>query len=180
MTPLDATDDLQPARRFLIPPHYFWPGMVVALLGLSAVAIAITVTFALSDPSFAVVPDYYNKALQWDQTAALQQRSDALQWRAAFEFGVQDHMTDQRQIIVSLTGPNNEPITGADLTATVFHPSRSKETQAVSFDEPNPGRYVGLFHPTRIGIWELELRATRDHDVFLDHQQQWLMSLTGR
>lgn len=166
-------------KRYLIPPHIFWPGMVVALLTMSALAIAITATFALTDPSFAVVPDYYNKALKWDEDAAHQQQSDALGWSSNVEFGAQDNSTTMRQLIVTIANSTGDPIQGANLSATVFHPSRSNDIQSISFEEIEPGRYVGVFEPTRIGFWEIKLRATRGEDVFIDHQQRWLMSLSG-
>lgn len=176
----ESPSPAEPSRRkYLIPPHIFWPGMVVALLGMSVLAVAITATFALSDPSFAVVPDYYNKALRWDEDAALQHKSDALGWSDTVEFGARDDSTTMRQLIVTITDTAGDPIESANLSATVFHPSRSNDIQNVAFEETEPGRYVGVFEPTRIGFWEIKLRATRGEEVFLDHQQRWLMSLSG-
>jgi nitrogen fixation protein FixH len=166
-------------RRYLIPPHIFWPGVVIALLTMSVIAIAITAMFALSDPSFAVVPDYYNKALKWDEDLARQHQSDSLGWTNTIEYGELDSDSGMRQLIVTLADAAGNPITNANLSATVFHPSRSNDIQTVSFEAAEPGRYIGAFQPTRIGFWEIKLRATHSEGVFIDHQLRWLMSLSG-
>ena len=60
----------------------FWPWFVAALLAATAVGQGIMLYAATHDPTFAVVPDYYERAVAWDSTLAIEEASDALGWHA--------------------------------------------------------------------------------------------------
>lgn len=53
-----------------IPPHIFYPGMVVGILLMSVVAHVVLLVMASSDGGPQVVPDYYEKAANWDEYQA--------------------------------------------------------------------------------------------------------------
>lgn len=53
-----------------IPPQFLYPGIVIGILLLSVVAHIILIVEASSDGGAQVVPDYYEKSLQWDETQA--------------------------------------------------------------------------------------------------------------
>ncbi|HEX7008628.1 MAG TPA: FixH family protein [Phycisphaeraceae bacterium] len=46
---------------------WLWPGLIVGLLLLEVVLCVVAVVLAVRAPGGQVVPDYYNRALQWDQ-----------------------------------------------------------------------------------------------------------------
>ena len=59
-----------------------WP---IAIAGILFAGIASNVGFAIlasSDPAAAVEPDYYRKAVAWDQEMAQEERNIALGWSA--------------------------------------------------------------------------------------------------
>lgn len=53
-----------------IPPHVLYPGLVVAILGMSVTANIILIVLASTDGGAQVVPDYYEKAQSWDAEQA--------------------------------------------------------------------------------------------------------------
>jgi nitrogen fixation protein FixH len=61
---------------------WFWGTFVVGLLSLQVTGGVIAILLASGDESVAVVPDYYQKALKWDQEVALRAASDRLGWTA--------------------------------------------------------------------------------------------------
>lgn len=53
-----------------IPPQILYPGMVIAILSMSVIAHVILIVNASSDGGAQVVPDYYEKAVNWDAEQA--------------------------------------------------------------------------------------------------------------
>lgn len=169
-----------PARSPRIPPHVFWPSLVIAFMAMSVIAMTTTMMLAVSDPSFAVIDDYETKASTWNETAAQREASAALGWTASIEFGKDVDVYGERSVIIRLHDRDGEPVTGAAMQATLFHPARSANRLTATFEETDPGAYAGRFTPRREGLWEIELTARRGDDAFIDHQQQWLMDLSRR
>jgi nitrogen fixation protein FixH len=174
----EPTNASPPSPR--IPPHVFWPGLVIAFMAMSVIAMTTTMMLAVSDPSFAVIDDYETKASTWNDTAAQRHASAALGWTASIEFGKDVDVYGERSVIIRLNDRDGDPVTGAAVHATLFHPARSANRLTATFEESDPGAYVGRFTPRREGLWEVELTARRGDDAFIDHQQQWLMDLSRR
>jgi len=57
---------------------WYWPVGLAALLVVSAGANIALIVITSRDASFAVEPNYYAKALAWDETMAQQARNEAL------------------------------------------------------------------------------------------------------
>ena len=57
-----------------------WGTLVVGMLSLQVVLGVAAVFLATGDESVAVIPNYYDKALAWDQQMAQQQASESLGW----------------------------------------------------------------------------------------------------
>ena len=53
-----------------IPPQIFWPGLVIGILLMSVTAHVVLIVKASSDGGAQAVPDYYEKAANWDATQA--------------------------------------------------------------------------------------------------------------
>lgn len=163
-----------------VPAHVFWPGVVIALMSISVVAMTTTMVLAISDPSFALVKDYEAKANDWNTTAALRHASEALGWSAALAIGDMEGAAGGRALTVTLRDAAGAPISDALMRVVVFHPARSRERQTITLHELDTGVYTGEFSAAREGLWEFELMAERDADRFIDHRQQWVLHRKGR
>ena len=53
-----------------IPPQFFYPGIVIAILAMSVAAQSALFVSATSDGGAQVIPDYYEKASNWDAEQA--------------------------------------------------------------------------------------------------------------
>ena len=62
MTETEASDHREANRRAALR----WGGFVVALLSLQVIGGIAAIMIATGDESFAVVPNYHQKALHWD------------------------------------------------------------------------------------------------------------------
>ncbi len=114
-----------------------WGSLIIGLLSLQVIIGIICVILATSDPSVAVVPDYYQKSLDWDDSRKVEAVSDELGWSL---------------VLVPLPGQN-----GASLQGVL----RSKEDEPVVIKSGS----VSLFHHTRAGDVRMIAIAPNDHGV---------------
>lgn len=135
---------------------WIWPVVIVALLSLNVLVVAITVIAATMDPSVAVEPDYYQKALSWDE--GREQRRDP----ADDGLGVtvrllpaSDRLSKGR-VTVAISRLD-EPVQDAHLEAEIFHHARSGDRQKLVLEASEPGVYVADAVLRREGIWEVRL-----------------------
>ena len=63
-------------------PGWWWPWFVVALLVATAGGQGIMLYAATHDPTFAIEPDYYQKAVAFDTTIQQERGNLALGWTA--------------------------------------------------------------------------------------------------
>ncbi len=141
------------------------PGLIVAVIGVNLTFIGVTLFFALSDPSVAVEPDYYEKALAWDDISAQQRASDALHWTATVATRTSD--SGDATIEVVLFDRNANEISGAAVSIEAFPAVRSRQRVQESLQPQGMGRYTFAFKPSHHGMWEIRLRAVRGDDIFV-------------
>ena len=98
-------------------PEIFWPAFVVALFAGAVLANMVLVFRATGDPSHAVLPDYYQRALRWDEKLAQDRKSAALGWQLRIEAA--------RPLRVTLADRLGRPIDRATLRVSLFHKARS-------------------------------------------------------
>lgn len=144
----------------------FWIGLVLALFGVHMVAASALVYFAHSDPSFAVVPDYYDKGVAWDETKRRRAASDALGWSVLFIAGPDDGFVQERDLTLTLVDADKKPVEGAQVRASAFHIARSAEPVELTFEPDSPGLYTERKRLLPAGIWEFHIEATRGEQAF--------------
>lgn len=141
-----------------------WPHFIFVLLALNFTVVGITVFVATSDPSFAVVPDYYTKAVEWDVQKEKQLASDALGWHvhaAAIPSG------SAMSIRVIVSDKDSKPIGDAKVTADVFHSKFPGQRATVELTSSIDGGYEVPVPTPHIGEWNIELRIERDDHTYL-------------
>lgn len=153
-------------RRGLIPPHVLWPGIVVGLMSMSFVLCGVTVYFAVSDPSFAVEKDYYERGLRWDERAAQERVNERLGWAVEASLGPLVDGGRARELRITLVDRDGVAIEDAAISAEVFHHVRSGDRRDVAFDALDAGRYVVRGPMLREGIWAVRCTIRRGGDVF--------------
>ena len=141
-----------------------WPGMVFVLLGMNACIVGVTLFLAHSDPSFAAEPDYYQKALTWDETARQVQTNTALGWRVETRWKASANARQTVEFIVRDTA--GTPIAGASLGVEAFASLRPRERFQLTPVEIEPGVYQSALPTGPRGLWEFRIRAQHATDIF--------------
>jgi nitrogen fixation protein FixH len=143
-----------------------WPGLVFVLLGGQVVLVFVMVYIAVSDGSFAVEPDYYQKGLHWEATAEQLRTNARLGWKARLQVEDAATVLGERALICRLTDAAQQPLAGAAIDVVAFSHFRGNERTSLVLEEVGEGRYRTTLCFPRSGVWEFRLVVRRGPDVF--------------
>src|SRR5579885_2265905 len=136
-----------------------WPvGVSVILLATVAANIALY-HVAGADPSFAIEPDYYAKAVAWDSTLAQAKRNAALGWRVSPSLDAYAPRTGAK-LSVMLTDSAGAPIPGATVKVAALYNARAASILAATL-APSATGYETRLPIDHAGEWELRFDVTR-------------------
>lgn len=136
-----------------------WPGLIFVFLGANVCVVGITVYAASRADGGATEPDYYRKAINWDQAAAERDRSTTLGWKAAIA-------TSLNTATLTITDREGAAVEGAKVQAEFFAVLDSGSRVTADFQPIAGGvyQYSGILPP---GTCEFRVRATRGDEVFV-------------
>lgn len=146
-------------------PGFRWIAAVVCLLIFTVSTQTYLLSRALSDPSVVAEPDYYQKAVDWDQTRAQRRQNVALGWTLAATASA-DVGPDGRTLTVSLKDQTGQALSGASLRVLAFHKARSANRIPGALLESGEGEYVATLPLLREGLWELRFVVVLNDQQF--------------
>lgn len=147
-----------------IPEKYFWPGLVIAFLSFSVIWWTSMFFVAKSDGGPRVVEDYYQQAVEFDETKAQREAAARTGWDVAIDWRARD----DRGVQVTVLGPDGTPVEGLEGRVELRRPELPKAVgQAELKPAGAPGRYAVAVQPDRKGLWDLVIEAQRDGQVYL-------------
>lgn len=149
---------------------WYWPWFVVAALGFTVGVNVVMMVAASSDANGSVVePDYYRKAVAWDQAMARAAESAKLGWRTTVV--LQRATADSARLVVEVTGADALPVRGARFSAELIHNADAARPVRAVLAESRDGRYEATVPVRRAGMWEVRLEARRDVERFVTSQR---------
>jgi nitrogen fixation protein FixH len=143
-----------------------WPVALAGMIFLHAAAMVTVILVATRDPSFAVEPNHYQKALAWDAFSARNRASQALGWKATARTDAGLDANGTRGLEMDIADREGNPVRGARAALLAFPHARGEERMRVDLAETAPGHYTTRAGMVRTGIWELRLVAQRGDDSF--------------
>lgn len=141
-----------------------WGSFVVGFLSLQLVVGGLAIALAARDPSVAVMPDYHEKALRWDEEIASRQRSEALKWKAEVVIAPVPNQPQLRELTVRVVDARGEPITGGTAAISFFHHTRASDFASRPLSEIEPGVYSAALPMSRSGLWDIDFTLSRNPD----------------
>lgn len=149
---------------------WIWGSVVVAFLVLQLVIGGAAFRLAGGDPSVAVMPDYHQRALNWDDEVARRSASDSLRWRATVQYG-QATDGESRLVMIRVADSDDAAITGGAAELLFFHHTRAADVMTMPLVERDPGEYVATLPIVKPGLWDWEFTLARgENERFLDRR----------
>src|SRR5664279_2445016 len=128
-----------------------WALVPVALLLASTLGVGSMAFIAIRDPNFATEPDYYNKALHWDQTQAQAAENQRLGYLVELEPRVVVDAAGRATLQLKLQDATRAPVHGAVVKAVAFANAFSNDLNALEFNELAPGVYAAPLTARHLG-----------------------------
>ena len=135
----------------------FWIALVLFLFVIQSTIMGLVVHLAIGDPSAAVVPDYHNAALKWDETRRLLETADRLGWKIQFEPSDVADGRGMRALQVSIHNDRGAEVDELNVTGRLYHHARATDIQTIRFKPVGKGNYLVLAPVSKQGIWQLDL-----------------------
>ncbi len=164
-TPDISTLDADTRRAARAERHacFLWTSFILLLLGGSISMWIYAAVLAVSDPSMAVVPDYHEKALQWDQHLAIEKASRELGWTIAVVPGA-TVSNGQRELTLFVRDAQAQPVHAATGSVRLYHHARGKQVLRSELTETDAGAYRCTVDMHRAGTWHIEVTLQRGQE----------------
>jgi nitrogen fixation protein FixH len=141
-----------------------WVGVIVTFLALQVVGGIVTIYLATSDPTVAVIPNYYQSGLNWDVKRRNLDQFTNLGWHVVVNVQAADEELQQRQVTIHLK-KNEYPVGKQRVSASIFHHGRGNEIFKLNFDEALEGQYVAICRLAQAGLWQFDIAIEGDHGL---------------
>jgi FixH len=142
-----------------------WPIGMATILALTVGANIWVAVIANDDPSFAIEPDYYRKAVGWDSTMVQMRENARLQWRAEPMLGAFTR-TGGAQLRLRLLDANGAPIPNAIVRVAALYNARAGRVLEGTMTADTPTTYALQLPVTHRGEWELRFDIQRGAERF--------------
>lgn len=153
----------QDMRRIERNARLLWLSGIVGLLSLQIVIGGAAIYLANSDDTVAIVPNYYQSAVNWDVTRRSLKLTEKLGWAADCSVG--PVVEGQRNLTVVIQDKNGEPIPDLRIYAECFHHARASEQAKLILSQIAPGMYSAGVAIPQNGLWQVNLRLEGAHGI---------------
>lgn len=143
-----------------------WPVIIVAMLAANAAIVAATVKFARGDKSFAVEPDYYDKAVRWEDHQRQLAENTRLGWTVDVEPSPLIDPNGTRLVRVRVVDNAGGAVEHARVTIEAFHNARAARRSAGMLAESGDGWYSAPLPLPLGGLHTVRITAERAGDRF--------------
>ena len=144
----------------------FWAWVPAMLRGSMLLGLGTMAFIAIDDPSFALEPNYYDKAVHWDRSQAEARDSQALGLRLTLLQPLSSSLRGDVELVLSVRDRGDLPVRGAAVALEAFPNAYATRVQQVSLLEISPGVYrAKLAHGVR-GLWELRFDVAQGGSHF--------------
>ncbi len=142
---------------------WIWPVAIVGVLAAQAAFIAAVITVASRDPSNAIEPNYYEKAVKWDTSSRAAHAWEDSGWSLDFSFETVDAAsiptsTKACRLVAHLRDGDAHQTNASSIEVECFHQARSGERFKWTLVPRAHGEFESSALHFRPGLWEI--RAT--------------------
>jgi nitrogen fixation protein FixH len=144
----------------------FWAWLPALLLGSMLLGLGALAYLAIDDPSFALEPNYYDKAVRWDRTQAEARESERLGLQLSLTGPLSLKSDGGVELELRVSDRANTPLGAATVTLEAFPNAFANRIEHVSLREVSPGVYRGRLSRGTRGLWELRFDIRQGTRLF--------------
>lgn len=144
----------------------FWAWVPATLLGAMLLGLGTMAYVAIDDPSFALEPNYYDKAVHWDRSQAEAKDSQALGLRLSLLQPPEVSAQGEVQLLLEVRDRQDLPVQGAAVELEAFPNAFAARLHRISLQEASPGVYRARLSQGVSGLWELRFKITQGASRF--------------
>jgi nitrogen fixation protein FixH len=154
--------------------HLRWPLIVIGLLLGHMTIMFVAVAIATHDRSSTIIPDYYQKSLNWDRAQADRRASEKLGWNVTVTPSPQVDPLGRREVLVRVIDASGEAIPNADVELAYYHLSHPAEAQHTQLHTNFDGRITATLPMRYEGFWQIEVTAKAGGQRFVTVLSQFV------
>lgn len=143
---------------------WHWPWLIATLIFFTAGFQGWLIYAATHDSTMAIEPDYYRKAVAWDERMAQDSVNESLRWTARLEVGAVSG--DGAQVTVRLGDSSGAPVRSARVRVVAIHNLDGAHHIEGVLRAQGDGSYAALLPLDRTGLWEVRVDAIRGREHF--------------
>jgi len=151
-----------------------WPLIIIGLLSVHVTLMLTAAAIATRDRSFAVLPNYYENAVNWDKTRAAMESSRALGWKLQINPAARIDPHGSRQVTILLSDSQGRPIPNAKLELTYYHHAHANESANVTLNETEPGLFMTNLPMPYEGLWQFKVKVEAGGTIFVTDLSQFV------
>ena len=144
----------------------FWLTVICLILGSNIGMGFFAIYLANSDPSQAVIPNYYRKGLEWDKTKELLSSSENLGWTIHVAISPDSANASHRTIRLTVLDRHGKTIEKANGELILFHHAHATQIQELALTEIYSGVYECHAEMAASGNWDMALELTQGESEF--------------
>lgn len=155
-----------------------WPFIIVGMLVVHIMLMAVAVVMSTRHRP-AIVPNYYQQALKWDQAQAQRRASEELGWKVTFEPSTIISPLGQRDISIRIVDRDNQPVADAYIEIAYFHHAHADETLTSTMRTDARGVATQSMKMRNEGWWQIQLVASSSTGRYITTLTQYISNGKG-
>lgn len=135
----------------------FWVSLVVLLLGLQLVIGFVAIRLSTGDNSVAVVPNYHQAALNWDETKNARLAAKRNGWTLTLTASDVADGRGMRAVELQVHDSGQQTVDALKVTGQVYHHALASDVKPIKFRSIGDGRYLTMAPMGRKGLWQVDI-----------------------
>jgi len=135
----------------------FWAWLPAGLLGTMFIGLGTLAYIAIDDPSFALEPNYYDKAVHWDKSQSEARESNLLGLKLELTAPLRIATDGTVSVQLGVKDRKDLAVAGAEVEIEAFPNAYAGRIEHVTLRETAPGVYTGQLARGVLGLWELRV-----------------------
>lgn len=156
------------------PRSYRWPTIIVALLAGHVVLMMWAVFKATADPNFVVIPNYYDKAVNWDKEQARRAASEKLGWRAEVVVDAKADALNRRNVTVNLVDATGAAVSVESIQLDGYHDADPSHPFTLKLTRSAPGVFTTQLPAIHGGFCQFNIEAKLGSLEFVQSWRQYV------